>query len=174
VRPLRPLLWASCLLAVGCGGASRANRHLDARTAAILAGATRVEVYRIDARDDPPDPTPVKPGDATVGGYAILSRGPDQGPEFGAKLADILADEKTYSDRLAACFWPGVAFRVYKGDECVDVVICFRCSNFYLGPPADKPVMENASFAFTAARARLVRLAEEAFSDDKDIQGLEE
>ena len=159
------------MLALGCGSS---KAHLDSRTAGILAGATKVEVYRIDGRDDPPDPTPIKPGDPTVGGYAILSRGPDQGADFTRRLADILTDETTYSDRFSKCFWPGVAFRVYQGDECVDMVICFRCHNFYLGPPSDKRVMETASFASTPAVERIVRLAKDAFPDDPEIQALEE
>jgi hypothetical protein len=67
-----------------------------------------------------------------------------------------------------------VAFRVYQGGDCVDLVICFTCDNFYLGPRSDKLVMENASFVGSPNNARLVRLAKEAFPEDKEVQGLAE
>lgn len=167
----RLLVAAVFLILFGCS----ANRgYPDGRTAGILAGATKVEVFRIDGRNDPPDPTLIKPSDPTVGGYAILARGYDQGQEFAAKLRGILTDNKTYTDKHAKCFWPGVAFRVWKGEDSVDVIICFQCGNFYLGPPADKRVMENASFNGSPNRSRLVRLAKEAFPDDKEVQELKD
>jgi hypothetical protein len=180
VSPKRFFALALPLLVLGCGSNTGrldgrpARGRPDSRTAGILAGATKVETYRIDGRNDPANATPIKPGDPTVSGYAILARGKDQGRPFAAQLADILADEKSYSDIAAACFWPGVAFRVYQGDDCVDLVICFKCHNFYLGPRTDKLVMENASFLSSPNTARLVRLAKEAFPDDTEVQGLAE
>ncbi|HTU88524.1 MAG TPA: hypothetical protein VMF69_00365 [Gemmataceae bacterium] len=167
----RLLVPAAFLLLLGC---SAGKGRPDGRTAGILAGATKVEVFRIDGRNDPPDPTPIKPGDPTVGGYAILARGHDQRQEFAAKLRDILTDNKTYTNNFVNCFWPGVAFRVWKGEDSVDVIICFKCGNFYLGPPTDKRVMETASFNGSPNTSRLVQLAKEAFPDDKEVQALEE
>jgi hypothetical protein len=171
MRPGRLLVVASLLLVLGCGSS---KGRLDGRTAAIFSGATKVEVFRIDGGKDSPDPTPTKPGDPTVGGYAILARGADQGPDFARELADVLDDGKTYTDQFAKCFWPGVAFRVWKDDECVDLIVCFYCHNFYLGPRTDHQVMETASFSGSSNAARLVRLAKEAFPDDKEVQALEE
>lgn len=163
---------AAALLALAfaawwCWGGAGKGR-LDARTKAILAGATKVEVFRLDGKVDP---QPQAEGEKRVGGFPVTARGTDQGKEFAHKLADILSDEKTYSDDRAACFWPGVAFRVWKGEESAEVLICFQCNNFYCGPPA--PVAkETANFTDPPARVRLVRLAQEAFPDDKDIQAL--
>lgn len=170
MAPNRFLVLATLLLLFGCSSKGR----LDGRTAGILAGATKVEVFRIDGHIDRPDATPIKPGDPTVGGYAILARGKDQGQEFAAKLRNILTDSKTYSDTFAHCFWPGVAFRVWKGEDSVDVIICFTCGNFYLGPPTDKRVMENASFFKSPNRGRLVQLAKDAFPEDKEVQALKD
>jgi hypothetical protein len=174
MKPLHLFILVLIVFALGCGKSSSASKHFDGRTAAFLAGATKVEVFRIDGRNDPPDPTPIKPGDPTVGGYAILTHGKDQGREFAAKLNDLLTDDKTYTDRFATCFWPGVAFRVWKDEECVDVIICFKCSNFYLGPPTDKRVLENATFSGSPNTGRLVRLAKEAFPDDEEVQALKD
>jgi hypothetical protein len=67
-----------------------------------------------------------------------------------------------------------VAFRIYQGDDCVDLVICFKCHNFYLGPPSDRRVFETASLSGTSAYAKLIRLAKEAFPDDAEIGALEQ
>ncbi len=159
------------LFLLGCGAG---KGRLDGRTAGIFAGATKVEVFRIDGRNDPPDPTPIKPGDPTLGGFAILTRGKDQSREFAAKLGDILSDVKTYSDQHEGCYWPGVAFRVWKGEDSVDVIICFMCHNFYIGPSTDKLVTENASFHGSPNTSRLVQLAKEAFPDDAEVQALKD
>jgi hypothetical protein len=171
MTPNRFLVPAVFLLLFGCGGG---KGRLDSRTAGILAGATKVEVFRIDGRNDPPDPTPIKPGDPTVGGYAILTRGNNQGQEFAAKLRDILTDDKTYTNKYAGCFWPGVAFRIWKGEDSVDVIICFKCRNFYLGPPSEKRVIGNASFFGSPNTGRLVQFAKEAFPNDEEVQALKE
>lgn len=167
----RLLIPVTLLFLLGCG-ASKAR--LDNRSASILAGATKVEVFRIDGRG-PNDPTrapPIKPGDPTVDGYAILARGKDQSQEFATKLTEILTDPKTYTDNFVNCYWPGVAFRVWKGEDSVDILICFKCGNFYIGPPTHERVMENASFRESPNTGRLVRLAKEAFPDDEEVQAL--
>ena len=45
------------------------------------------------------------------------------------------------------------------------MVICFFCSNLYLGPPSDERVRETASFTGRPAEKRLIRLAKEALPD---------
>src|SRR5262249_20587950 len=107
--------------------------------------------------------------------WRVIAQGPDQGAELAARLRSILADEATYSRSHKMCFWPGVAFRVHSGDEVVDVLVCFYCDNLYCGPPRDlAPNAENLSFDGSPRRADLVRLAKEAFPDDKEIQALED
>ncbi len=101
------------LILLGCGNGPRLRKALDDRSSGILAGATKVEVFRIDGRNDPPDPTVIKPGDPTVGGYAILSKGKEQTLEFASRLKDLLTDPRTYSDcnsrvLLARCRLPGL------------------------------------------------------------------
>jgi hypothetical protein len=143
---------------------------LDSQSRAVLAGATKVEVFRTDGMNGLYDS---KPGETRIGGFLVTARGKNQGKEFAAKLADILFARETYSMTYNNCFWPGVVFRVWKGEESVDVLICFKCWNFYCGPPTND-AMESASFYRTPARTRLIRLAQEAFPDDKEIQKLKD
>src|SRR5215472_10014426 len=107
---------------------------LDARSKAIFEGCTKVEAFRIDPGRMVRD---FKPGETRFGYFPIIYKAKDLGPEFAADLAAVLDDKRTYTKSFAACYWPGIAYRVWKGDECEDVVICFKCHNFYRGPPND-------------------------------------
>jgi hypothetical protein len=151
---------------VGCLGSTHPDRGH------IVANATKVEVFRIDPMSRS-DPDKLKVAEKSIGGYQVTSQGNDQGNAFAIKLADILADEATYTDGMADCYNPGVVFRAWVNDQPYDAVICFKCSNFYFGPSTHlaKPI---ASFGDSPRRADLVRLAKEAFPDDTDIQKLKE
>lgn len=154
---------------IGCGGA--AKKHFDDRTIAILSGATKVEVFRTDGYNDIATAKEKKPDEKRMGGYLVTAQGQDQGKEFAAKLSKILFDDRTYSNARAKCFWPGVAYRVWKDQECIDVLICFKCDNLYCGPPIER-TFENASFWDSPLRSELVGLAKQAFPEDKQIQAL--
>jgi len=167
---LRVLSFLLVIMVLGCGQASPGR--LDAKTAGIFNNATKVEVFRIDGKYFPGDPNAPPLGN-NIDGYPILSQSKNQGAEFAGRLASVLNDGSTYSESFAKCFWPGVAFRVWRNEESVDVLICFFCHNFYLGPSSQGRVMETASFLDTPAVAKFLKLAKEAFPDDKDIQDLE-
>jgi hypothetical protein len=161
---------APLLMLVGCGSSTKG---LSRDTKAILRGATKVEVFRIDADDGREvHPTRKASGKGNVGRYSIVAQGDDQGPEFAAKLAGVLLDESGYSNMWARCFWPGVAFRVWKGKQSIDVLVCFTCDNLYCGPASER-AGENISFAGSSMRRQLVELAKEAFPDDTEVQALE-
>ena len=147
------------------------DRTFTARTREVLAGADRVEVFRLDGDNGPFASVPKVAGERRIGGFLVLKQGQDQGKAFATRLNAILASEATYSNHYAKCFNPGVAFRVCHREECVDVLLCFKCGNFYAGPPTDK-AMETASFGGSPSRSLLVGLAQEAFPDDSEIQGL--
>jgi hypothetical protein len=178
VSKLKPLVLASCVVLAGvlvaCVVQSSCLLLLNGgarRAAAKIAGASRVEVFRLDGMS--PRTSPPTIGARTIGGFPVTARGADQGGAFADRLAGLLSRPSTYSYAFAGCFWPGVAFRVWKGEECTEVLICFQCDNLYAGPPQDR-AMENASFAGSPRRRDLVRLAKEAFPDDPEIQALEE
>jgi hypothetical protein len=165
---LRSLFVAPLALFLGCGGLDGIPRP-DAHSLQILKAATKVEVFRVYG--GPPRGDLKQLDSLKVSGYPVLAKGKDQGHEFASRLADILADRRSFSGTFAGCFSPGVAFRAWQNDDCVDVVICFMCDNLYCGPPKDSEG-SNASFVGTPARARLMQLAKEAFPDDKEIQEL--
>jgi hypothetical protein len=145
----------------------------DARTRDILAGATKVEVFRLDGKWE--GEVGVKGGASPefIGRFPVTARGADQGPEFAAELAAVLADPTVYSGPFAKCYWPGVAFRVWKGGEAADVLVCFLCHNLGWGPVA-APEAGRGSFWGSPRTGDLVRLAKKAFPDDPEVQGLKE
>ncbi len=107
-----------------------------------------------------------------MNGFLVTAHGKEQGPEFAQRLREVLVDHGTYSSHAVLCFWPGIGYRVWNGDRYVDVLICFECGNLTCGPPGQHG--PTRSFLNSPRRRDLVRLAKEAFPDDKEIQALED
>lgn len=141
------------------------------RPVGIIAGATRVECFRVNPEK------PNEPMGKECGGYPIISTAKEQPKEFAGKLAAILFDDKTYDfDKAKRCeFSPGVGFRFWKDKDWVDLVICFSCDELEVStiPPGEKDRKASREDC-DSARAALVALAKSAFPDDKEIQGLKE
>jgi hypothetical protein len=138
-------------------------KRLGEKTVGILQGADRVEVFRIN-----PEKEGKEAGKNRIGGYAVTATGKEQDKVFAGKLAGVLLQGRTYSGQSFKCFDPGVAYRIWKGKESVEVAICFACENLRIG---------DAFGSFGGAKgnwAAMVKVAKEAFPDDKEIQGLPE
>jgi len=149
---------------------AKVKKHLGEKTVGLLTGATKVEVFRVNTT------TPLE-DDKTVAGFRITATGPEQDAKFAARLVSVALNEKTYAWNIAkGCeFSPGVAFRVWNGEESVVIAICFQCDQvqitaFDKNGKAGKPVYGESD----PGRAALVRLAKAALPDDKDIQALKE
>src|ERR1700722_1843956 len=73
------------------------------KTIAILKGAKRVEVFRIDSRgrlEPGTSEKDEKPGDR-FGGYKVTAKGADQGEAFAKKAAAVLLDGKNFELDMA-------------------------------------------------------------------------
>ncbi|MBI1914333.1 MAG: hypothetical protein HYS12_06290 [Planctomycetes bacterium] len=174
MNALRFLMLASLLALTGCGSGSGSEKgRLDRRTQDILANADRVEVFRIDGLEKEPEEEPTATNGPKIDGFPIISTRKDQGKEFARRLGEVLSDDQI-SKEGPKCFWPGVAFRVRRGEDCIDVLLCFKCDNFYCGPATKDIPRETGSFGNGRLRSRLLQLAKEAFPDDKDIQALQD
>jgi hypothetical protein len=162
------------VLLVGCSRAKMPTKpvEFDDDSKAILDGATKVEVFRIDPQNGPNSSKPHQKGEKRIGGWLIAAQGADQGMEFVRRLAATLSDETNYTPNDVKCFDPGVAFRIWRREESAEIVICFMCNNFYFGPPTER-AYENAAFA-NDMRHQLLVLVKEAFPGDKEIQALKE
>lgn len=108
--------------------------------------------------------------------FAVTAKGKTQGQQFARLLATLLFDEKTYMGAAKGCiFRPGVAFRVWKGNEFINVLICYSCREIKLFK-TDQQQERNAEtdIWFDSAQSEFIMLAQEAFPDDQEIQALRE
>ncbi len=128
----------------------------------VIAGAEKVETYRIAGGSRTSEARFAGPGEPSVFGYAILARGHDLDPGSGARLAEALG----HSDKTTPpkCYWPGVAFRFHKGGRVVDLAVCFHCNDYCIG---DRSNEWGPIYGMTKpVRTVLAQMAKEAFPDD--------
>jgi hypothetical protein len=166
MRKLRWLIPVVVVLAVVAivgteiwGGVSRS-------ATSILRNGDRVEVFRVS-------PKRVEVGaPGTISGYPILAVGKEQGPDFAARLGKVLRSWSVARSSKKCGLLPGVAFRVWAGDQALEVLVCFKCDDLWphvVGEPGEP---HGETLAFDPVRADLLALAKEAFPDDSKIQAL--
>lgn len=141
----------------------RVVKFLGERGAETLAGATRVEPFRVT-------PTRAEEGEPHVGGYRITEAGKEQDESFARRLAAVLLDEKTYDfgKNKPGGFKPVVGLRVWKGDESVEVLLSFDTNELVVlsHNPKDRSI-RSAQEDFDAAHGALIRLVKGALPPDR-------
>jgi hypothetical protein len=171
------------LATAGCGTAAGdvkeppaklAERYGD-KTIAVLKGATKIEVFRLNSRDYV-DPEKTKEGqDKRFGGYAITAKGDDQGEKFAQKAVGLLFDAGNFElEKAKGCkFDPGVGLRFWKGKESAELLLCYKCDELKVVAPDPKAQGVKIPYAdFEPGRAAFVKLAKEIFPKDEEIQQL--
>ena len=165
---------AAAAAAAGCEGGDgvtteRVRGLLGEKAIAVLSEPDRVEIYRIlgQERDDRPKPAA---GVKRIDGFAVIAQGRDRKPEWTARFAAVFFDENTYElDSAKGCeLDPGVAVVLTRGEDVLEVVLCFSCDEFRMSGVSD------FGEDFDSARPVLVALVKEAFPDDPVVQGLKE
>jgi len=164
--------------------AGRRRSGLKPQIAAVLAGASRVQTFRLDPlsmlllkpRPGSPQMTPPQMfGDYGEYSYPVVSVGPDEGRAFAARLADALLYEHERTQRgsvLLACFNPHLGFRVWHGVAYVDIFVCFECGQVVLirpKPGSDDNAWENDLPLEQKRGLLLHRLGRKAFPGSQDI-----
>lgn len=150
------------------------RRELGDQTIAILNGATRVETFRLN---DSRDGDQVKEG--TIGeeivDYPLISQGPTLGPSFAAKVSKAVQDPRTFAslNDTTCLINPGIAFRVWYGPECAEVIVCFHCGQMLItSKNAQGHKLHTTYTEFRLMRAEFLALAKKAFPGDQEIQRL--
>ncbi len=169
-------LASGCMAEKAEAPSERVKKFLSPRAVEILGGAAKAQVFRVDPKDHA-DPAKLKEGDVPrIGGYKITASGKEQGKEFAAKVTAILFNDRTYLFNLAkgCIFDPGVAYRLWKDKDYVDVLLCFSCDELEVFVKNADGTLYRAHEDFDPMRAELVKLAKEAFPDDQQIQALKE
>jgi hypothetical protein len=166
-------VYLSLLLAVALGAGlseppARVVRFMGSAAAETLAGAERVEVFKVSpkrARDEP-----------DAGGYRVAATGKPQGKGFAARLAGVLLDEKSYrfdANRVGG-FEPVVVLKAWKGETWVEVLFSFASDEVVVRAPAKDGAVRSAQEEIDPVRGELVRLVKEALPEDPDVQALRE
>lgn len=155
--------------------------RLGSAAVSILEGATRVEPLRVispvEGADLEPGHTVVALSTASpmVDGCYVLAKGKVQGPAFRNRIADVLLDEGTYSFLQTGCeMEPGVVFRLWKGAESMDVVLCFHCGQMYTvtHDAAGNPKENISTLMAGDSRSKFAALAKVVFPNDPEIRAL--
>ena len=147
------------------------RRELGDRTLSILNGATRVETFRLD---DTGEGNWL--GSKEIRQFPPGGRGKTQGKAFANRLSRLTLDPRAYvgPDDSTCLFNPGVAYRAWHGRECVEVIVCFHCTEMVITTKdeRDRPT-HTAHTQFAFMRAEFVALAKETFPSDKGIHSLQ-
>ena len=146
----------------------------------VLSAPTRVQTFRLVSRAEGPGASATAPADApatapaALHGWPVAAAGADRDAAFGSRIAGALFDRRSYRfDRAKGCiFDPGVAFRVWRGDEHVDLLLCFSCDEFRLILPGTDGEARGVGEDFEDNRATFVALAKDAFPQDPVIRAL--
>jgi len=153
---------------------------LDAATKAVLAGADRVETFRLADFHEGMSRTPAEQ-EALSGGhlgtlddYTVLRAGAPQGRAFAADLSRAVSTLKSPSF-MSQCFDPGVGFRVWKGQAHTDLCVCFYCSGIEIitKDARHKEVFHQRAELGTS-RAAFLALARQAFPQDARLAALKD
>ncbi|MEK7466871.1 MAG: hypothetical protein AAB074_05595 [Planctomycetota bacterium] len=134
----------------------------------ILEGADRVETFRTHSERDE------TVGANVVDGYPVVKTGPEKDAAFAKRILSQLKHEETEPNDLECAFVPHDAFRVWKGKEHVDVLICFHCDQVQVTsfpPKAAEPI--RALGDFEEKSGPWFVLCREAFPDDGDLGRME-
>ena len=143
-----------------------AQKALGEKGVAIVQKATKVEAFRISPKRTD------KKGDKYIGGYPILDTAKELDKNFAAKFAKVLLSDKVYAGDSERCYEPGVAFRLWQDKNAVEVIICFRCTNFEVHVMGAERGEELDLHGFGPGLEPFLALAKEAFPKDNEIQGL--
>ena len=92
---------------------------------------------------------------------------------LGTRLSRIVLDPASYDAFYKPCiFQPAVAFRFWKGQKAVDLLVCFHCTDLAF-QVVGAPAAIGGKLSFGPMRARLLALVKEARPADKRLKDLE-
>ena len=156
-------------------------KDLGEKTIAILSGATKVEVFRLDKLPGP-DTTPKTIGIDKMQ-FTITATGKEMDKVFAAKVRALLFDKATRTLSGASGFRGDIALRLWKNKESVTVIVDYEGSQFLVvaGDAEGKQTyIAYGGFLFNAKGnfddgtlfGKVKALAVEAFPDDAKLKAL--
>lgn len=160
---------------------------LDATTEAILAGADRVETFRLDDFHEAEGRSEVgiefleRHRQGTLDDHMILRTGAPQGKAFATALRAALSKTPSPIGKdglmslIPSCFDPGVGFRVWKGAAHVDLCVCFYCSGVEIvTKDAKHKIVSQQTVTLGRSRAVFLALSRRAFPQDAALAAVKD
>lgn len=159
--------------------AAKAFDENKANAAAIFKNSDKVEALRLFSVGSE------KPMGQVADYVPFFARHKVENQRFAARLGAIVLNAKSYAlpgQSITQCYIePAVAFRVWKGKQFTDTVICFKCDQLAVLEHNDSaPKRSIGSLLqgrFNVAgdfivHSQLLALTKEAFRDDSAVQSL--
>jgi hypothetical protein len=148
-----PLL-VLALLVSGCSSATRKNVEpaadvLGPAAVYVLSDPTRVEGWNFQRPD------------GSIAADPAIQR---LKTSTGKALAQVLLDPVTYKEYArGGAFEKAVGFRVWRGDQAVEIYLSFNTDQLYLKHPGYAGGVTSSSAGFTHAREEVLTVVHEAF-----------
>lgn len=155
-----PLLWTMFLYSMGASW--RAQYNLGLSNLWAIRQTHSVEAFRIN---------PHNVSSTALGQYAIMGSSVDLTSSQVSRLKSALlqaANTDEISSEKDCAISPGVAFRLWHGNDGLDVPVCYECTILIV----DR--MGGRALDFDSSRPEFAKLAKEAFPNDKEIQNFNE
>jgi hypothetical protein len=157
-------------------GALQATVHaafLKSKELEPVRSPDRVESLGVRGLVEPSDHTISPTVSNLPGRFAILPGAIAVEPGLAADVSRIVLDPASYDAFDKACiFQPGVAFRYWKGDKAVDLLICFHCTDLAF-QVVGAPEALGGKMSFGPGRLRLVALVKTARPADQRLRELQ-
>jgi hypothetical protein len=150
-----------------------ANERYGDAVVAILKGATRVEIVRLE----PVVVELIDPLQPNFGGYAVRAVGKEQGEIAAVALGKVLLEEARLPlAKPVNFFTPWIGFRLWKGNEIVEVLVDPQTHNLQvIGYDVNGKILEQTlNVAHPATINALVKHAQKAFPDDRVLRQIKE
>lgn len=155
---------------------------LNPRSQSVVRNATEVELIRLQGRGPAGSPGASRTrlaacGDPNLAGFAIERRQLLTDSGFAARLQEQVLSLASYGElgvhKLCGGFQPKVVFRFRRGDQRVDVLLCFNCKEVGVIGAGQKRAGPDDPFAILDMRQAKawLALAKEALPADRFIQG---
>lgn len=140
-------------------------------TFSIISGATWCQVFKIDPERSEPE----GPLSARTDHHAILATGKKLTGTDIAQIQRILLNPARYAvgplDPAACHLSPGVAFRLWRGSDSVDVLACYQCAHVIIAThDAGGRLVHQYMTPFPVGE--LSGFVRQAFPNDPELQGV--
>lgn len=146
--------------------------NLGDKVTALLAGASKVQTYRVaDSGGLRPDPTKAIGSD-----FVRENAGKELSADELKAFRGLLYDEKSYrfdSDVSKCTFSPNLSFQAQAGIDTLEALVSFKCNQvfFFIGKPGGR-WLPGGAFDIKPARGKLLELAKATMPQDAPTQNL--